>query len=72
MTKSSVSTYAAGLCYTDVMKVWESGRESSLLDDIIAGRKIIEGRLNRGKFAKYSVGDIVSLRRDHRDNRGIL
>lgn len=54
------------------MKVWESGRESNLLDDIIAGRKTIEGRLNRGKFAEYSVGDIVSLRRDHRDNRGIL
>ncbi len=54
------------------MKVWESGRESNLLDDIIAGRKIIEGRLNRGKFAEYSVGDIVSLRRDHRDTRGIL
>lgn len=54
------------------MKVWESGRESYLLDDIIAGRKTIEGRLNRGKFAEYSVGDIVSLRRDHRDTRGIL
>ena len=28
------------------MTTWESGRESSLLDDIIAGRKTIEGRLN--------------------------
>ena len=54
------------------MKVWESGRESNLLDDIIAGRKTIEGRLNRGKFAEYLVGGIVSLRRDHRDSRGIL
>lgn len=54
------------------MKVWESGRESNLLDDIIAGRKTIEGRLDRGKFAEYSVGDIVSLRRDYRDAKGIL
>ena len=54
------------------MKIWQSGRESDLLDDIIAGRKTIEGRLNRGKFAKYSVGDLVSLRRDHRDTSGTL
>ncbi len=54
------------------MKIWESGRESNLLDDIIAGRKTIEGRLNRRKFAEYSVGDIVSLRRDYRDAEGIL
>ena len=54
------------------MKVWESGRESNLLDDIIAGRKTIEGRLNRGKFAEYSVGDIVILRRDYRDAKGVL
>ncbi len=54
------------------MRVWESGRESNLLDDIIVGRKTIEGRLNRGKFAEYSVGDIVSLRRDYRDAKGVL
>ena len=54
------------------MKVWESGRESELLDDIIAGRKIIEGRLNKGKFADYAVGDVVKLRRDYRDASGIL
>lgn len=53
-------------------KVWQSGRESYLLDDIIAGRKTIEGRLNRGKFAEYRVGDTVSLRRDWHDERGIL
>lgn len=53
-------------------KVWESGRESGLLDDIIAGRKTIEGRLNRGKFADYRVGDTVSLRRDYRDEDGQL
>ena len=54
------------------MTTWESGRESQLLDSIIAGRKTIEGRLNKGKFAKYKVGDIVWLRRDHRDESGIL
>ena len=54
------------------MKVWESGRESELLDDIISGRKTIEGRLNKGKFADYAVGDMVSLRRDYRDASGVL
>lgn len=54
------------------MAQWESGRESSLLDDIIAGRKTIEGRLNKGKFAEYAVGDTVSLRRDIRGDDGVL
>lgn len=54
------------------MATWHSGRESSLLDDIIAGRKTIEGRLNKGKFANYSVGDIVFLRRDIRGSDGML
>lgn len=54
------------------MTIWESGRESGLLDDIIAGRKTIEGRLKRGKFAEYKVGDIIKLRRDTRDAKGIL
>lgn len=54
------------------MSFWESGRESSLLDDIIAGRKTIEGRLNKGKFADYKPGDTVSLRRDVRGDDGIL
>lgn len=54
------------------MTIWESGRESSLLDDIIAGRKTIEGRLDRGKFAEYQPGDRVWLRRDHRDENGDL
>lgn len=33
--------------------IYESGRESSLLDDIQAGHKTVECRLNRGKFADY-------------------
>lgn len=54
------------------MAHWESGRESSLLDAIIDGRKTIEGRLNKGKFAEYQVGDTVSLRRDIRGDDGVL
>lgn len=54
------------------MTTWESGRESALLDDIIVGRKTIEGRLNRGKFAQYQVGDVVRLRRDVRNAQGEL
>lgn len=54
------------------MTHWNSGRESTLLDAIISGQKTIEGRLNRGKFAEYKVGDTISLRRDIRDGRGVL
>ena len=54
------------------MTTWQSGRESKLLDDILAGRKTIEGRLNKGKFAQYRIGDRVSLRRDYRDDAGML
>jgi ASC-1-like (ASCH) protein len=43
-----------------------------LLDEIIAGRKTIEGRLNRGKFAEYRPGDQVWLRRDYRTEDGTL
>lgn len=57
---------------SNIVNVWESGRESRLLDDIIAGRKTIEGRLKKGKFAEYRVGDIVKLRRDVRDEHGVL
>lgn len=54
------------------MNTWESGRESKLLDDIIAGRKTIEGRLNRSKFAQYKPGDVIRLRRDIRKADGTL
>ncbi len=54
------------------MNTWESGRESGLLDDIIAGRKTIEGRLNKGKFSDYVPGDKIWLRRDYRDESGAL
>ena len=54
------------------MSVWQSGRESRLLDAILDGRKTIEGRLNKGKFSEYKVGDTVSLRRDIRGEDGVL
>lgn len=54
------------------MTIWESGRESELLDYIVAGRKTVEGRLKRGKFAEYQPGDQVWLRRDYRDKNGVL
>ncbi len=66
-----IKSFANGIKIT-VANVWQSGRESGLLDDIIAGRKTIEGRLNKGKFAQYQVGDRVQLRRDYRDSHGVL
>ncbi len=51
---------------------WQTGRETHLLYDIIACRKTIEGRLNKGKFSEYRPGDTVSLRRDYRDKNGVL
>lgn len=54
------------------MTIYESGKESAQLDDILAGKRTIEGRLCRGKFAQYQVGDRVWLRRDYRDDYGIL
>lgn len=58
--------------YTIGMTIWESGRESGLLDEIRAGRKTIEGRLAKGKFAEYRLDDVVKLRRDIRGKDGVL
>ena len=46
------------------MKVYEAGRESSILDDILVGDKRVECRLNKSKFALYQIGDRIRLRRD--------
>ncbi len=46
------------------MKIYESGRESKLLDDIRKGLKTVECRLDRDKFADYQPGDQVWLRED--------
>lgn len=46
------------------MTTWESGRATEHLNDIIAGLKTVEGRLNSGKFAKYKPGDTINIRED--------
>ena len=46
------------------MKIYESGRESGLLKDMKEGTKTIEVRLNKGKFARYKIGDRVRIRED--------
>jgi len=46
------------------MKVYQAGRESTLLADIRSGKKNVEIRLNRDKFAQYSPGDLVKIRED--------
>jgi ASC-1-like (ASCH) protein len=52
------------------MKTHEAGRESSLLSDIKTGRKTVEGRLARGKFLEFKVGDTIRLREDfYRDGQ---
>lgn len=43
-----------------------------MLDYILEGKKTVEGRLNKGKFAEYQVGDTIWLRRDYRDEYGQL
>lgn len=48
--------------------IHEAGRESSLLEDIVAGRKTVEGRLAKGKFLNFKPGDLVKLRKDVYEN----
>ncbi len=54
------------------MKTLTAGREKSLLEDIKAGDKTVEGRLYRDKFALCVVGDHVSLRADTYNKNGEL
>ena len=54
------------------MAKWHSGREAKYLDAILDGTKLYEGRLNKGKFAEYRVGDEIGLRRDIRNADGTL
>lgn len=42
----------------------EIGIESSLLQDILAGKKTIEIRLGKPKYIKLRVGDILNIRED--------
>ena len=40
------------------------GIESSLVADILAGRKTLEGRLGKSKFLKFRVGNKIAIRED--------
>lgn len=46
----------------------EIGIESSLLNQILAGNKTIEGRLGKPRILKIRVGDTISLREDIWEN----
>ena len=46
------------------MQIHEAGQEKSYLNDIISGKKTVEGRLARGKFLNFKVGDFIKLRED--------
>lgn len=46
----------------------EIGVESSVLDDILIGKKTIEGRLGKPKFLQLRVGNQLSLREDVWEN----
>lgn len=51
---------------------WEMGLSPLPFTNIIAGKKTIEVRLNRGKFTQFAPGDVVKLRRDYYDEHGVL
>lgn len=53
------------------MTVWEFGLEKGPFAAVVIGRKTIEGRLNKGKFAEFAAGDIVNIREDYRDEHGV-
>ncbi len=42
----------------------EIGIESSILKEILEGKKTIEVRHGKGKFLKFKVGDTIKLRED--------
>lgn len=54
------------------MAVWEFGLEVTPFEAVVAGRKTIEGRLNMGKFAQFAAGDIIKIRKDYRDENGVI
>jgi ASC-1-like (ASCH) protein len=50
------------------MQIHEAGRETSHLNDIVSGKKVVEGRLAKGKFLNFKVGDLIKLREDIYEN----
>jgi ASC-1-like (ASCH) protein len=53
------------------MPAVEIGIREDLITDILCGRKTIEGRLRRGKFALLRVGDILTICMDSPTSVGI-
>lgn len=52
------------------MNTWEFGLETAPFEAVVAGKKTIEGRLNKDKFAEFAAGDIIKVRADYRDAQG--
>ena len=46
----------------------ESGKATPYIEDMLSGKKTVEGRLARGKFLNFHVGDIVNVREDLYEN----
>lgn len=54
------------------MSIWEVGLVAEPFEAVATGKKTIEGRLNKGKFAQFAIGDIIKIRRDYRDDSGTI
>lgn len=54
------------------MKIWEFGLVTEPFEAVASGKKTIEGRLKKGKFAEMRAGDTVKIRRDYRDENGVI
>jgi ASC-1-like (ASCH) protein len=50
------------------MQTHQAGRETQHLNDIITGKKTVEGRLAKGKFLNFKAGDLIKLREDIYEN----
>lgn len=50
----------------------ELGFESSILQSILNGQKTVEGRLAKGKFLRFNIGDKILLREDIWKNGEII
>lgn len=53
-------------------KHWQMGLDEKQLTWVLSGKKTIEGRLARGKFAEFAPGDTIGVRADWRDEHGVL
>ena len=71
-TRRGTNAVHSTVKYTRKMTIWEFGLDEQPFAAIVTGAKTIEGRLNRGKFAQFAVGDVVKVRRDYRDDNGNL